>query len=149
MPSFMGGRHLNIGVAEAQRQALARGRRAGVVRSRCCAVTDERGCPAVRRAAGRVRGDDAGARTGGGPERAVGGVPSSRVTVVRAGGRLLPVIPIAVTAFIYFPITRNYFFGDDFVCLARIINDGFLRFALRPSGGHNLFARNAVFYASY
>jgi len=32
------------------------------------------------------------------------------------------------------------------VCMLSIVNDGFLRFVLRPFGGHNLLVRNLVFY---
>jgi hypothetical protein len=59
------------------------------------------------------------------------------------------IVPVALSAWVYFPITRAYFWADDFVCLASIRNDGFLRFVLRPFGGHNLLLRNLVFYASY
>ena len=59
------------------------------------------------------------------------------------------VVPLALSAWVYFPITRAYFWADDFVCLASIRNDGFLRFVLRPFGGHNLLLRNLVFYLSY
>ncbi len=59
------------------------------------------------------------------------------------------ILPVALSAWVYFPITRAYFWADDFVCLASIRNDGFLRFVLRPFGGHNLLLRNLVFYASY
>src|SRR5262249_17981647 len=44
---------------------------------------------------------------------------------------------------------RTYFFADDFNCLLSILNDGFLRFVLRPFAGHNLLVRNLAFYASY
>jgi hypothetical protein len=65
---------------------------------------------------------------------------------VRAAAALLPVL---LAAWVYFPVTRSYFFADDFVCLASILNDGFLRFVLRPFGGHNLLVRNLAFYGSY
>ncbi|HJW68939.1 MAG TPA: hypothetical protein VJ829_06245 [Candidatus Binatia bacterium] len=58
------------------------------------------------------------------------------------------VFPVLLAAAVYFPITRSYFFADDFVCLASIRNDGFLRFVLRPFGGHELIVRNLVFYGS-
>jgi hypothetical protein len=57
-------------------------------------------------------------------------------------------LPVLLAAAIYFPITRSYFYADDFVCLASIRNDGFLRFVLRPFAGHDLVVRNLIFYAS-
>ena len=59
------------------------------------------------------------------------------------------IVPVALAAWVYFPITRSYFWADDFVCLASIRNDGFLDFVLRPFGGHNLLVRNLAFYVSY
>jgi hypothetical protein len=57
-------------------------------------------------------------------------------------------VPVLLAACIYFPITRSFFYADDFVCLLSIRNDGFLRFVLRPFAGHDLVVRNLVFYAS-
>ncbi len=57
--------------------------------------------------------------------------------------------PVLLAAWVYHPITRSYFYADDFVCLTSIVNDGFLRFVVRPFAGHNLLARNLVFYASH
>src|SRR5215475_3999882 len=65
---------------------------------------------------------------------------------VRAVAALLPVL---LTAWVYHPVTRTYFYADDFVCFLSILNDGFLRFVLRPFGGHNLLVRNLAFYGSY
>lgn len=48
----------------------------------------------------------------------------------------------------YWPITRAYFFADDFIHLVSIANDGFVRFVFRPYAGHNLAIRNLVFWAS-
>lgn len=58
-------------------------------------------------------------------------------------------IPVLLTACVYWPLTRCWFWSDDFVHMASIVNDGFLRFVLRPFGGHNLLTRNLVFYASW
>ena len=58
-------------------------------------------------------------------------------------------LPVLLTAWVYHPVTRTYFFADDFVCFLSILNDGFLRFVLRPFGGHNLLVRNLAFYGSY
>jgi hypothetical protein len=65
---------------------------------------------------------------------------------LRVAAALLPVL---LAAWVYHPITHAYFFADDFNCLLSIVNDGFLRFVLRPFGGHNLLVRNLVFYGSY
>jgi hypothetical protein len=59
------------------------------------------------------------------------------------------VIPVALAAWVYWPLTRSWFWSDDFLSMASIVNDGFLRFVLRPYGGHNLLVRNAIFYASW
>lgn len=59
------------------------------------------------------------------------------------------ILPVALAAWVYLPLRRVYFWADDFVCLASILNDGFLRFVLRPFGGHNLLVRNLVFYGTY
>jgi hypothetical protein len=47
---------------------------------------------------------------------------------------------------VYWPLPGSWFWADDFVCMLSIVNDGFLRFVLRPFGGHNLLVRNLVFY---
>lgn len=59
---------------------------------------------------------------------------------------LAGVIPVALTAWVYWPLTGSWFWADDFVNMASIANDGFFRFVLRPFGGHNLLVRNAIFY---
>jgi hypothetical protein len=48
----------------------------------------------------------------------------------------LVVIALALTAWVYWPITRVYFFADDFVHFADLQSNGVLRFVLRPFGGH-------------
>jgi hypothetical protein len=60
---------------------------------------------------------------------------------------LAGLIPVALTAWVYWPLTGSWFWADDFVNMASIANDGFFRFVLRPFGGHNLLVRNAIFYA--
>ena len=49
----------------------------------------------------------------------------------------------------YFPITRNYFFWDDFLYLYRIANGSLTKFLLDMHGGHLLMTRNAVFLLFY
>ncbi len=59
---------------------------------------------------------------------------------------ILFVIPILLAAIVYFPITQNYFFADDFLHLYRVRNEGILPYLLIPRGGHLLVTSNAVFY---
>jgi hypothetical protein len=59
---------------------------------------------------------------------------------------LAGVIPVALAGWLYWPLTRSWFWADDFVNMASIVNDGFVRFVFRPFGGHNLLVRNVVFY---
>src|SRR5262249_13793689 len=61
----------------------------------------------------------------------------------------LVLVPLALAAWVYHPITRIYFFADDFILLASIASDRAAAFLLRPFGGHNCLGRNAVFLASY
>jgi hypothetical protein len=58
-------------------------------------------------------------------------------------------VAVLASAWVYFPITRSYFWADDFTNMTSIVNDGFLRFVARPFAGHNLLVRNLVFYASW
>jgi hypothetical protein len=60
---------------------------------------------------------------------------------------LAGVIPVVLAGWVYWPLTRSWFWADDFVNMASIVNDGFVRFVFRPFGGHNLLVRNVVFYA--
>jgi len=76
---------------------------------------------------------------------AVTGRPGRRVSWTTLAGA----IPVALTVWVYWPLTRSWFQADDVVNMASIVNEGFLRFALRPFGGHNLLIRNTVFYASW
>jgi len=61
--------------------------------------------------------------------------------------RLLPFLALAFPALVYYPITRHYFFSDDFLNLFHIANDSLGQYLVTPNGGHVLFARNAIFYA--
>jgi hypothetical protein len=58
-------------------------------------------------------------------------------------------LPLGLAASVYFPITRAFFWGDDFINLVSIVDDGFLPYVLRPYGGHNLLGRNLVFWVSH
>lgn len=62
---------------------------------------------------------------------------------------VLFLIPVAFAAVVYFPITRNYFFADDFLHIYRIRNEDFLPYLLIPRGGHLLVTNNALFYSLY
>ena len=66
----------------------------------------------------------------------------------RQRAALASALPVVLAACVYYPITKVYFFADDFIDLASIRNDGFLRFVTRPFGGHNYLTRNLVFYGS-
>jgi len=70
-------------------------------------------------------------------------------TRARLGGFLLLAIPLALTLWIYHPITRIFFFADDLVHLVEIENEGLLVFLLRPFGGNAFLFRNLVFFATY
>ena len=61
----------------------------------------------------------------------------------------LVLVSLALAFWVYHPITRFYFFADDFVHLASIENDGMATFVLSPFGGHNFLVRNLVFLASW
>lgn len=65
------------------------------------------------------------------------------------GNALLVAIPLALAALVYFPITGDYFFADDFLHLFRIRNEDFLPYLLVPRGGHLLVSYNALFYLLY
>ena len=72
----------------------------------------------------------------------------------RAGAAALPrfdrlplvVLPLALTAIVWLPITGNYFYQDDFLFLYRVVNSSWPEFLLAPHGGHLLIARNAIFW---
>jgi len=61
----------------------------------------------------------------------------------------LVLLALALAAWVFFPITRVYFFSDDFVHLASIASDRAAVFLLSPFGGHNYLVRNLIFYLTY
>jgi hypothetical protein len=69
------------------------------------------------------------------------GAPSRRHPLI--------LVPLALSAWVYFPITRVNFFADDFAHLASIESDGLLPFLLSPFGGHNYLVRNIIFLACW
>jgi hypothetical protein len=58
-------------------------------------------------------------------------------------------LALAGSTIVFWPLTRVYFFADDFAAMLDIANRGFLRFVVEPFGGHLCLARNAIFYVVY
>ncbi len=58
--------------------------------------------------------------------------------------RVAWLLPVALAAVVWFPITRNYFHFDDFLDLYQLRNDEPAQYFLRMYGGHLLIARHAV-----
>src|SRR5215813_848916 len=61
----------------------------------------------------------------------------------------LVLLPLALSAWTYFPITRVNFFADDLAHLAGIESDPLVDFLLAPFGGHNYLVRNLFFVATW
>jgi hypothetical protein len=59
------------------------------------------------------------------------------------------VLPLGLTALVFHPVLRNYFFGDDLYNLYQIVNAPLATYLFTPYGGHLLVARNFVFYLCY
>jgi len=59
------------------------------------------------------------------------------------------VFPLALSAFFFWPITRNYFFGDDLLAVYETIHKPLLAFLFEPYGGHVMAARNLVYLLLY
>lgn len=64
----------------------------------------------------------------------------------RIGNAVLVGVPLALSALVYFPIIRNFFFADDFITLFNMRNQDFLPFILVPRGGH-LHATFYIFFS--
>ena len=62
--------------------------------------------------------------------------------------RLLWVLPVVLSAWRYYPITQNYFFGDDLYNLYEIVNRSLPEYLFKPYGMHLLAARNLVYRAA-
>lgn len=58
-------------------------------------------------------------------------------------------LPLGLTALVFHPVLRNYFFGDDLYNLYQIVNAPLGTYLMTPYGGHVLVARNLVFYLCY
>jgi len=61
----------------------------------------------------------------------------------------LALVPLVLTAWVYYPITGVFFFADDFYHLGRITNESPLLWLIAPFGGHNLILRNLAFLSSW
>jgi hypothetical protein len=89
----------------------------------------------------------------GGVEYLPRSMPSLRRTAtalrVHLADVVLPAAPLVFAAIVYWPITRNYFFADDFLNFFHIVNDSLPRYLVTPNGGHLLVVRNAVFRLMY
>jgi len=48
----------------------------------------------------------------------------------------LVLVPLGLSAWIYYPVTRAFFFADDFVHLVDLENERTLVFLLKPFGGN-------------
>ena len=61
----------------------------------------------------------------------------------------LALVALAFSAWVYYPITRVFFYADDFFHLSRITSVPALTFVLTPFAGHNLVVRNLAFLVSW
>lgn len=61
----------------------------------------------------------------------------------------LALVPLAFSAWVYYPITHVFFFADDFFHLSRITSTPALTFVFEPFAGHNYAVRNLVFLGSW
>jgi hypothetical protein len=61
----------------------------------------------------------------------------------------LVLLPLALSVWVYHPITRAFFFADDFVSFVDLLNEKTLVFLLKPFGGNAFLVRNLVFLATY
>jgi hypothetical protein len=59
------------------------------------------------------------------------------------------VLPVALTAFFFWPITRNYFFGDDLLAVYETIHKPLFRLLFEPYGGHVMATRNLIYLLLY
>lgn len=66
--------------------------------------------------------------------------------VTAKGDKLFLLLALALAAIIYYPLTKCYFFSDDFLHLYWIINRDLIQNLLQPYGGHLCIVRNTIFY---
>ena len=73
-------------------------------------------------------------------------------TDAHRGGPLLRraalVLPLALSAWVFFPILRNYFRGDDFLSFYMLRNLPLFDYLVEPRAGHLLFTSNLAFLAA-
>jgi hypothetical protein len=81
-----------------------------------------------------------------GIERAVVAVPR-RTTA--AWTTALVLVPLALSAWVYLPVTHVYFWADDFLNLIDLVARDRLDFLLRPFNGHNLLVWRLVCLIAY
>ena len=75
--------------------------------------------------------------------------PSTTPTLRTRFGGALALIPVGLTAYIHYMITRGCFRADDFLNLYQINNYSLPQYLIIPNAGHLLLARNLVFYVSW
>lgn len=74
----------------------------------------------------------------------------SRTVPGPADGPVWPIVfPLALAAWIFWPITANYFFGDDLLAMYETIHKPLFGFLLEPYGGHVMASRNLVYLLLY
>lgn len=68
----------------------------------------------------------------------------------RAAGAVWPMVfPLALAAVVFWPITGNYFYGDDLLAVYEAIHKPLLGFLFEPYGGHVMATRNALYLLLY
>ncbi len=65
--------------------------------------------------------------------------------IARVGRWWWLAVPVVLTGAATYPITRNYFFGDDLLNIYDMVNEPVPAFLLIPFGGHLCIVRNAVY----
>jgi hypothetical protein len=63
--------------------------------------------------------------------------------------RFLWLLPVGMSAVVFAPIIRNYFFSDDFFNFWYLTNEGVGHFMLRMHGGHSCVTRNLAMALLY
>ena len=75
------------------------------------------------------------------------GAVSDRATA--AWTYALVLVPLALSAWVYLPVTHVYFYADDFLNLTDLVARDRLDFLLRPFAGHNLLVWRLVCLIAY
>lgn len=63
--------------------------------------------------------------------------------------RVWMIAVLALVGGVYFPVTRVFFYADDFSCFATIVDAGLPYFLLHPIGGHAYLVRGIFFYLPF